>query len=66
MNRARLLLTLPLLLALSASLVGLPGIGQSAPAPAMRKRFTNSIGIKLVRIPAGRFKMGSPHHELGR
>jgi formylglycine-generating enzyme required for sulfatase activity len=27
---------------------------------------TNSIGMKLVRIPPGKFKMGSPRNEAGR
>ena len=30
-----------------------------------RKKFTNSIGMKLVLIPAGRFTMGSPANEQG-
>ena len=28
--------------------------------------FTNSIGMKLVRIPPGKFRMGSPIGEVGR
>jgi formylglycine-generating enzyme required for sulfatase activity len=30
------------------------------------KQITNSIGMKLVRIPAGKFLMGSPTTEAGR
>jgi formylglycine-generating enzyme required for sulfatase activity len=30
------------------------------------KMFTNTIGMKLVRIPPGKFKMGSPDGEAGR
>jgi formylglycine-generating enzyme required for sulfatase activity len=30
------------------------------------KEITNSIGMKLVRIPAGTFTMGSPEGEVGR
>jgi formylglycine-generating enzyme required for sulfatase activity len=30
------------------------------------KEFTNSIGMKLVRIPHGRFQMGSPKGEAGQ
>src|SRR5438105_3974397 len=30
------------------------------------KHFTNSIGIKFVRIPPGSFMMGSPKEEEGR
>jgi formylglycine-generating enzyme required for sulfatase activity len=30
------------------------------------KKITNSIGIKLVRIPKGKFLMGSPETEKGR
>jgi formylglycine-generating enzyme required for sulfatase activity len=32
----------------------------------LAKEFTNSIGMKLVRIPAGKFIMGSPEDEAGR
>lgn len=38
-----------------------PGLGPSAP-----KEITNSIGMKLVLIPAGEFQMGSPDSEEGR
>jgi formylglycine-generating enzyme required for sulfatase activity len=61
------LLTLVLLPAATAGLAALPG--RSAPAPlrpAHQKQFTNSVGMKLVRIPAGKFTMGSPGDEAGR
>ena len=40
----------------------------AAPASpaAARPQVTNSIGMKLVRIPAGAFKMGSPRDEAER
>jgi formylglycine-generating enzyme required for sulfatase activity len=41
-------------------LVGSPILGQQP------KTITNSIGIKLVRIHAGSFTMGSPVDEEGR
>ncbi len=41
--------------------------GLSAPAPTpgdkAAREITNSIGMKLVRIQAGRFTMGSPQSE---
>jgi formylglycine-generating enzyme required for sulfatase activity len=58
------LLPLALLVPLSALTVQPPG--QSAPAPPLRNDFTNSIGIKLVKVPAGTFKMGSPRDEMHR
>jgi formylglycine-generating enzyme required for sulfatase activity len=39
--------------------VVIPGVPQD-------REMTNSIGMKLVRIPAGRFIMGSPVDEKGR
>jgi RNA polymerase sigma factor (sigma-70 family) len=54
--------------ALAAALLVQPHPGQSAPAPAptSRKDLTNSIGMKLVRIPAGKFKMGCPRDDEDR
>ncbi len=40
-------------------------LGQDAATALSVKEFTNSIGMKLVRIPAGRFSMGSPASEPG-
>jgi formylglycine-generating enzyme required for sulfatase activity len=40
--------------------------GHSAPAPVTRNHFTNSLGMKLVRIRPGKFTMGSPTDETGR
>ena len=34
--------------------------------PARQTDITNSIGMKLVLIPAGKFLMGSPENEVGR
>jgi formylglycine-generating enzyme required for sulfatase activity len=39
--------------------------GAAPPAPAA-KEIVNSVGMKLVRIPAGKFLMGSPANEEGR
>jgi formylglycine-generating enzyme required for sulfatase activity len=39
--------------------------GAPAPLPRAGKELTNSIGMKLVRIPAGKFLMGSPMSEQG-
>jgi formylglycine-generating enzyme required for sulfatase activity len=33
---------------------------------SLRREITNSLGMKLVLIPAGRFRMGSPTTESGR
>jgi formylglycine-generating enzyme required for sulfatase activity len=51
---------------LCAALAWGPEAGQSAPAPVLTKRFTNSVRMKLVRIPAGKFWMGSPNDEPNR
>jgi formylglycine-generating enzyme required for sulfatase activity len=57
------LLVLPVVLLAAASL------GARAPAPFLKKQpkqFSNSIGMKLVLIPAGKFRMGSPREEKPR
>jgi formylglycine-generating enzyme required for sulfatase activity len=36
------------------------------PQPKNRKEITNSIGMKFVQIPAGKFLMGSPKEEENR
>jgi formylglycine-generating enzyme required for sulfatase activity len=61
------LLALLLLAALGGALI-LPRQGESfAPAPlGPGKKLTNSIGMKLVRIPAGKFMMGSRKGEKDR
>jgi formylglycine-generating enzyme required for sulfatase activity len=66
MPRTALLLPPALLSGLSAALLSRPQPGQSAPAPLLKKQFTNSIGMKLVRIPPGKFTMGSPKDEASR
>jgi formylglycine-generating enzyme required for sulfatase activity len=48
-----------------------PARGQTVPEPAPpppgpAKEITNSVGMKLVLIPAGRFRMGSPVGEYDR
>jgi formylglycine-generating enzyme required for sulfatase activity len=51
----------------AAALLAPPGPSRSAPAPFNRPRhLTNSIGMKLVRIPPGTFTMGSPPGEATR
>ncbi len=35
------------------------------PDPPPEKEYTNSIGMKMVLIPAGTFTMGSPESEMG-
>jgi formylglycine-generating enzyme required for sulfatase activity len=45
----------------------LKGLTQAAPPGVeVEKTITNSIGMKLVLIPAGKFLMGSPQTEEGR
>jgi formylglycine-generating enzyme required for sulfatase activity len=59
-------------LALLSGLLGvlvfaLPGRAL-APAPPVKKhgtKFTNSVGMQLVLVPKGKFKMGSPKDEKG-
>src|SRR5262245_57394062 len=67
MSRASCRLWLPMLGVLALVLALPPERGGSAPAPlpVSRGQFTNSIGMKLARIPAGRFMMGSPAEEPG-
>lgn len=50
-----------------------PGLSNQAPittpahsGPVILPRFTNSLGMTFVRIPAGTFMMGSPEDEPGR
>ena len=38
----------------------------SAPAAAREKEITNSLGMRMVPVPAGTFQMGSPENEKGR
>jgi formylglycine-generating enzyme required for sulfatase activity len=66
MSRAARLLTPTLPLALCAALAWQPEPGQSAPAPLLSRRFTNSVKMKLVRLAPGRFLMGSPAGEADR
>jgi formylglycine-generating enzyme required for sulfatase activity len=56
---------LPLTALLAAPLLAPPGPSRSAPAPVNKPRnLTNSLGMKFVRIPAGKFLMGSPPDEV--
>ncbi len=45
---------------------GLPTAAGAQPAQGAAKEITNSIGMKLVLIPAGKFQMGSPVTEAER
>jgi formylglycine-generating enzyme required for sulfatase activity len=55
------------LLVMSMSIVlAAAGPGRPPAGPAQGKVITNSIGMKLALIPAGRFKMGSPASERER
>jgi formylglycine-generating enzyme required for sulfatase activity len=51
---------------LGFTMMVVPDAAQTAPAPVIRKKFTNSVGMKFVRIPSGKFTMGSPADEPGR
>jgi formylglycine-generating enzyme required for sulfatase activity len=60
-------MTLAVLPALCFVIVFSSQPSQSAPAPTTKtKKFTNSIGMKMVLIPAGKFTMGSPEGEANR
>jgi formylglycine-generating enzyme required for sulfatase activity len=48
---------------LLATCLSVPALASGADAPPV---ITNSIGMKLVPIPAGKFVMGSPTTEAGR
>ncbi len=43
-----------------------PKINNDLPKEKLPQEITNSIGMQLVRIPAGTFTMGSPRQEIGR
>jgi len=45
--------------------LALVGVVPAAPKEA-EKEITNSIGVKLVPVPAGKFTMGSPKNEEDR
>jgi hypothetical protein len=60
-NRSFFPLAVPCVL--TAILIGLPDAGRTAPAPKVRSSFTNSIGVKMVRIPASKYTRGSPGDE---
>jgi formylglycine-generating enzyme required for sulfatase activity len=63
----RLLLVLVLPALAGVFLLPGPEPGLAAPAPVRgRTNFTNSIGMKLILIPKGRFTMGSPLSESQR
>jgi formylglycine-generating enzyme required for sulfatase activity len=52
---------------LGAAALLLGGLLDAAPAPpGSAKQFTNSIGMKFVLIPKGKFLMGSPADEPER
>jgi formylglycine-generating enzyme required for sulfatase activity len=46
--------------------LGLPLWSEGSNAKKPPQEITNRIGMKLVLIPAGKFKMGSPTSEMGR
>ncbi len=61
---AGLSLRLPLLVAAGLVMLLMASFGAEPAAPP--KEVTNSIGMKLALIPAGKFLMGSPKDEEGR
>src|SRR5438309_3948996 len=48
------------------SMAAQPDRAQTSPSKPDSKVITNSIGMKLAPIPAGKFKMGSPAGEKER
>jgi formylglycine-generating enzyme required for sulfatase activity len=68
MSRAFRLPVLPALglSALCAALAVQTEPGRTAPAPHVTRQFTNSVGMKLARVPAGKLVVGSPAGEVGR
>ena len=64
MKRRRLLTALLAALAL-AIFAPRPGQNATSAEKELPKEITNSVGIKLKLIPAGRFMMGSPEKEPG-
>jgi formylglycine-generating enzyme required for sulfatase activity len=51
---------------LALNLAGLLAAQRDKPDTTAEKTITNSIGMKLVHIPAGKFQMGSPAREAER
>ena len=56
---------LPCLAALAGLACALPLLSR-AERPKAPRAITNSIGMRLVMIPAGKFTMGSPENEPDR
>jgi formylglycine-generating enzyme required for sulfatase activity len=60
-------LVLLLLSAGTAFVLLMPALdGAPAPLPRNRKTVVNSVGMKLMLVPRGKFMMGSPDTERGR
>src|SRR5438270_669800 len=64
--KEKVLTVLSALLALAAGGLLAKAERDRPKAPASAKAITNSIGMKLVLIPAGKFLMGSPQTEKDR